>query len=294
MTKNRRKEFRPESGEKRVSHSRDRFITVNNLVLHYLEWDGRGEPPMLLLHGATGHAHLWDAFAPAFTDSYRVIALDQRGHGESGWASPPAYGAEDYVADLAAFIDSLGLGEVTLIGHSMGALHATIYAATYPDRVRRLVFIDIEACPQLKWREYLRKGGQRPRREFSSLREVVEREFSFFTGPSPHASRELLDPMAAYGTKRLPNGRLTYRYDRATIALWDDYDVRPYLPKIPCRVLFVRGAESPVLSREIAQEISQAFSGGELVEVESAGHMVMLDNPTGLAKAVHAFLSESR
>lgn len=275
-----------------MSHSHDHFIMVNNLVLHYLEWDGREEPPMLLLHGATGHAHLWDAFAPALADSYRVIALDQRGHGESEWASPPAYRAEDYIADLTEFIDSLGLREVTLIGHSTGALHATIYAGTYPDRVRRLVFIDIEACPQLKWREYLRQGGQRPHREFSSLREVVEREFSFPTAPSRHASPELLERMAAYGTRRLPNGRLTYRYDRSTIALWDDYDVRPYLPKIPCRVLFVRGAASPVLSRETAQEISRAFPGGALVEVESAGHMVMLDNLPGLAKAVHAFLSE--
>lgn len=275
-----------------MSHSRDHFITVDNLMLHYLEWEGGDEPPMLLLHGATGHAHLWDAFAPAFTDSYRVIALDQRGHGESQWAAPPAYRAEDYVKDLTEFIDSLGLEDVTLVGHSMGALHATIYAGTYPDRVRHLVFIDIEACPQLKWRDYLRQAGQRPHREFASLREVVDREVTFLTGPSRNVSPEFLERIAAYGTRRLPNGQLTYRYDRATIALWDDYDVRPYLPKIPCRALFIRGAVSPVLSRETAREISEAFPRGELVEVESAGHIVMLDNPFELARAVHAFLSE--
>lgn len=275
-----------------MSDSHDRFVKVNGVILHYLEWEGRKEPPMLLLHGATGHAHLWDAFAPAFTDSYRVIALDQRGHGESQWASPPAYRAEDYVADLTEFIDALGLREITLVGHSMGALHATIYAGTYPDRVRRLVFIDIEACPQLKWREYLRQAGQRPHREFSSIHEVVEREVIFLTGPSRDVSREFLERIAAYGMRRLTNGRLTYRYDRATIALWDDYDVRPYLPKILCRVLFVRGAASPVLSRETAQEITQAFRAGELVEIESAGHMVMLDNPSGLARAVNEFLLE--
>ena len=160
--------------------------------------------------------------------------------------------------------------------------------------MRRLVFIDIEACPQLRWRDYLRQGGQRPHREFSSLREVVEREVTFPTGPSRQASPELLERMAAHGTRRLPNGRLTYRYDRATLAVWEDYDVRPYLPAIPCRVLFVRGAASPVLSRETAQAISQAFPGGALVEIESAGHMVMLDNPPGLAQAVQAFLSEGR
>ena len=253
-----------------MSHSRDHFMAVNDLVLHYAEWEGRGAPLMLLLHGATGHAHLWDAFAPAFADSYRVIALDQRGHGASEWASPPAYRAEDYVADLAGFIDYLGPGKVTLIGHSTGALHATIYAATHPERVRRLLFIDIEACPQLKWKEYLRKGGQRPHREFSSLQEVLEQEFSFPTGPRRHASPELLERVAAYGTRRLPNGRLSYRYDRATIALCDDYDVRPYQPKIQCRVLFVRGATSPVLSRQTAEEISQMFPREEMVEVESA------------------------
>ncbi len=198
----------------------------------------------------------------------------------------------DYVKDLAEFIDALGLEDVTLIGHSMGALHATIYAGTYPDRVRRLVFIDIEAHPQLKWREYLRRGGQRPHREFSSIHEVVERELTFLTGPSQDGSRALLERVAAYGTRRLPNGQFVHRYDRATIALWDDYDVRPYVSKIPCRVLLVRGAASPVLSRETAHAITRAFSRGTLVEVESAAHMVMLDNPSGLVRAVRAFLSE--
>src|SRR5262249_23539130 len=75
----------------------DRFATVNGLRLHYLEWGDAGKPPMILLHGIARHAHTFDHIAPDLARSYRVLAIDMRGHGDSAWSPEGAYLVEDYV-----------------------------------------------------------------------------------------------------------------------------------------------------------------------------------------------------
>jgi predicted alpha/beta-fold hydrolase len=68
----------------------DELIEMRGLRFHYRDWRPKraGAPTLVLLHGFTGHARSWDAFADAMTDRYRVLALDQRGHGETAWAPP--------------------------------------------------------------------------------------------------------------------------------------------------------------------------------------------------------------
>lgn len=97
---------------------------------------------MVLLHGGSAHAHWWDFFAPAIAEHYRVVALDLRGHGDSEHPEPPAYGLENYVDDLGAFIEASSLQHVTLIGHSLGGMIATAYSAALPQRVHSLVVVD--------------------------------------------------------------------------------------------------------------------------------------------------------
>src|SRR3979409_517774 len=63
----------------------DRFITVNGLRLHYLDWGNDTKPPMILLHGIGRVAHTFDHLAPHFSSNYHVMAVDMRGHGDSGW-----------------------------------------------------------------------------------------------------------------------------------------------------------------------------------------------------------------
>jgi pimeloyl-ACP methyl ester carboxylesterase len=76
--------------------ARSRGVEVNGLRLHFLESGAAGSPPLCFLHGGAAHAHWFDAVIPAFVDRFHVVSLDQRGHGESAWAEPPAYGTEDF------------------------------------------------------------------------------------------------------------------------------------------------------------------------------------------------------
>ena len=119
-----------------------KYITINDVRIRYLDWGTEGLPPMVCLHGHTGQARIWDEFAEAMRGSYHVYALDQRGHGESGYASD-GYARDRFVEDLAAFVDALGLDRFTLAGLSMGGWHSMLYTADHPDRVERIVMVDI-------------------------------------------------------------------------------------------------------------------------------------------------------
>ncbi len=105
--------------------------------LAYRAWGPAEAPPVVLVHALGETSADWAPVAEALAPEYRVYALDLRGHGASDW--PGAYTIEQLTADLAAFLDALRLGRVTLVGHSVGAPPAYLYAARSPDRVTRLV-----------------------------------------------------------------------------------------------------------------------------------------------------------
>jgi pimeloyl-ACP methyl ester carboxylesterase len=107
--------------------------------LHYLEWNRRGEPTWLLLHGGTANGWWWEALVRELEQGPRLIALDQRGHGDSEWA-PPAYSPEDYAADLRRVTGALGLERPILIGHSQGGINAIAFASINPGAPRATAF----------------------------------------------------------------------------------------------------------------------------------------------------------
>ena len=103
---------------------RSRFVEAGGLRLRYLDYgadrENEGKPPMVCLHGGAAHAHWFDFVAPDFTPDYHVLALDQRGHGDSEWANPPSYTYERYAADLAEVAAKLDLRDFVLVGPSIG------------------------------------------------------------------------------------------------------------------------------------------------------------------------------
>ncbi len=121
----------------------DRFVEVNGLRLHYLDWGSPDKPPFIMLHGISRVAHQFDHIAPYFTANYHVIAIDMRGHGDSAWSPEGAYVVEDYVKDLEAFADKLNLRGLTLMGNSTGGRVVQVYAGLHPDRVSRLIVEDV-------------------------------------------------------------------------------------------------------------------------------------------------------
>jgi esterase len=119
----------------------DKTVELNGLRFHYRDWGNPGPQALVCLHGFTSHAHSWDTFAQAMRDSYHVVALDQRGHGETDWATD--YHPQRRVEDMHAFVEALGLTNIVLLGLSMGGRCTYQYAVQHPDKIERLVIVDI-------------------------------------------------------------------------------------------------------------------------------------------------------
>ncbi len=114
-----------------------RLVRVGDVRLAYRVYGPASAAPVVLLHGLGGDSAGWDEVAEALSGSRRVYAVDLRGHGNSDW--PGEYTLPLLRDDMAGFLDALGLGQVDLIGHSMGGAVAYLLAMRHPGRVRRLV-----------------------------------------------------------------------------------------------------------------------------------------------------------
>lgn len=128
-----------------------RYVTVDGARLHVLDWGGRGDVArgevLVFLHSYNSDAHVFDELAPHFTDRFRVLALTERGFGESGaepgaGGSPARYSLDGAAEDVRAVLDSLGVPRAVLAAHSMGGWVMARFAVRHPERARRLVFLD--------------------------------------------------------------------------------------------------------------------------------------------------------
>lgn len=270
----------------------DRYVDANELRLHYLEWGHKQGQPMVLLHGFLAHAHVWDEIAPAFKGRYRVLALDQRGHGQSDWSQEAAYTIDDHFSDIDALITALELRDVILIGHSMGGRNALLYTACKPSVVARLILIDARPDDTPQSSQALKALLDTLPPKASSLDEVTQA----LKGLYPYLSKQCCKHIARYGYKQEDDGTLIPWYDTrmsvqcermnyATEGLW------PYLLGIACPTLIVRGKESPFVSKEVAQRMCELIPIALVREIAHATHMPAQENPIVFQRVVSDFLN---
>jgi pimeloyl-ACP methyl ester carboxylesterase len=265
------------------------FVNVDGLKLHYLDWGGPGIP-LVMLHGFTGHAHTWDRTAAALSHDYRVLALDQRGHGDSDWA--PRYGSEPLVADLGHFLDTLNLNSVVLMGLSMGGNAAYLFAGTHPDRVERLIILDVGPEISSVGRERIARSTAESD-AFASEDDAVAQARAANARPTDADLRHRV----VHNLRRLPNGMLTFKWDKALrdgSAIRDDATVAERWAAwaaVRCPTLLVRGDDSDILSLETAQRMLAVNPNATLVTVPDCGHSITLERPDGLRVAVTPWLA---
>jgi pimeloyl-ACP methyl ester carboxylesterase len=260
----------------------------DNLLLHCLDYGGQGRPPLLFLHGGSAHAHWWDFVAPAFTRHFHVMALDQRGHGDSPWTREWAYGTRHYIADLHQIISAWEFGPPILVGHSMGGHNVLVYAGTYSETVRAIAAIDSPATYPAFAKQALKEMAERPSRRFDSLEAAVA---AFRTVPNDTvAAPEIMRQVALNSFREDREGKLVHKMDRRTM-LREPIDGWPLLPGIQCPALYVRPALSP-MPRDYGQEIAARMPHGRFAVVPDSHHHVLLDNPKGLISALEQFFTE--
>jgi pimeloyl-ACP methyl ester carboxylesterase len=266
-----------------------RSVGIDGLTFHYVDWGGSGTP-LVMLHGLSGHARTWDHTAEALSDRYHVLALDQRGHGDSDWAS--RYGLRPMAQDLLGFLDALDLREVTLMGLSMGGLVSFVFAAAHPHRVARMVIMDIG--PEIAAAGSANVASSLAANDvFSSADEA----FAKARAANPRPTDATLRHRVTHNLRLLPDGTLTFKYDkelrRNPRALFDHTQDELWAAwrAVSCPVLLVRGADSDVLAADTAQRMLAENPNVSFASIPDCGHSITLDSPDGLLKVVSPWLA---
>ena len=277
----------------------DREVELGGLRFHYLDWGNAHLPHVVLLHGGSLTAHTWDMAALLLRDRYHLVALDQRGHGDSGW-TPEARLAEDAGAlmldDTRRFIDHLGYDRLSLVGMSMGGINAIRYAARHPGRLEALGIVDV-APESMREGQVEMESFRRETDPLERFEDFVERAVRFM----PHRPVAQLRYSLTHSLKRTADGRYTWKQDHrprpqaadapshVTRARGLDEDVRAI--RVP--TLLLRGAESKVLAQDAAERAVKSMHDGRLRVVPRATHNVHSDNPADFARELDDFLGET-
>jgi pimeloyl-ACP methyl ester carboxylesterase len=228
------------------------------------------------------------------SDTYHVLALDQRGHGDTSWAPDGNYAPESSVSDIASFITALRLAPTVVIGHSMGGRHAAMVAANYPDKVRKVVIVDTAAefPPAMRSQQSTTDAPPQPE-TFDTFEEVVQNGIKQY----PLTPEAELRHANYHNLYRGVDGKWSWRWD-INLLQWRRRnrsapgDLYTYLQRIQCPTLLIRGQRSPLLTPEVAQKMIQAVPNGRTVDIANAAHTVNADNAPEFNAVTAAFLKE--
>jgi len=268
---------------------RSRQTVVRGQRFHFLEWGEPGAPEILLLHGGNQSAHSWDLVSLHLADRYHVVALDQRGHGDSEWSREQDYSVGAMAADAAAFVGELGLSRPVVFGHSMGGRVAMHLALDHPE-VAVAAFVIVDVGPELNAegisviRDFVVHNV-----EFDDLDEFLDAVVRY----DPYRSRAHIERTVKYNMLRRADGKYVSKVDHRRLPTGHVDLTLADVRRIDRPVLVVRGAESNILDPESADRFVAALPHGRLVTVDRCGHNVHSGNTLGFLDAVGPFLAAS-
>ena len=250
--------------------------------LHVRAYGPVDGPPVLALHGVTGHSARWKVLADRLP-RLRILAMDLRGHGRSTWHPP--WGIEQHVADALAVLDAAGLPRVAVLGHSYGAAIALHLAHAAPERIERLALLD----PAL---------GLDPRDMLLAAEDSrLDETFRDLTAARAHRAirwagiaDELVE--AELAEHLVEDGdRLRYRYcQSAVVAAWSEMARPPVLPPARMPTLLVPAMQAEFVKPRWVKACRAALGDALTVAEVDAGHMVFLELPDEVAGLLRTFL----
>lgn len=275
----------------------DLFVTVNGLRIHYVDWGNptalgaeaqraKAARPLILIHGLDRVSRTFDHLAPHFTSRYHVIAIDMRGHGDSGWDPAARYLVEDHVGDLEGLVAQLGLKNITIWGNSTGGRVAQVFAGKHPDLVSAVISEDV--------------GPERPRQIADNYsRRVAQEEAGWATEEELLAqlrksnagvSDAVLVPYVRYGTKRRADGRLVWKRDPQLVKGFVATDLWRYVREIKAPILYVIGGRSTIVPLETQEALKKTLPKVRVVTMPGLGHYPSDEKPTEFLAIVDDFL----
>lgn len=250
-----------------------RTFVNDGLTFSYLDQGGSGTP-IIALHAYWMESGTYEGLAEALAPEWRIIALDQRGHGYSSHSNDLSWDA--FISDLGAFLDHLHLGDpVILAGNSLGGTVAFRFAARYPQRVSAMI-VEESPAEEDSDLDFMRQwAGVYPTRE--ALKEKIGERLAWSVEPSFRQTTEgwtlAFSPAALADAQSGLNGDF-----------WDDWR------STDCPTLLVRGRHSRAVEGDVLESMSVERPNTTLVTLD-AGHVVHHDKPEAFADEVRKFLT---
>jgi pimeloyl-ACP methyl ester carboxylesterase len=288
---------------------RTRVVGSYGLRLAVYEWGDASAPPLLLAHGGFDFARTFDVFAPLLADAgYRVVAWDQRGHGDSDHAE--LYSWEADVRDMLAVVDSIGREPLVLIGHSKGGAISTHLIQAVPHRVR--AFVNLDGIPSHKpppdvadhertrllarelsgWLDHRQAAATKVRRP-DTLEGLARRRQRM----NPRLSLEWLRYLVTTGARRDADG-WRWKIDAALrpggFGPWRAVWSLARFASLPVPLLGILASELEPMGWETrAQDLAPYLPpGARVLELAEVGHFVHIEQPKRVAELAIGFLAE--
>jgi esterase len=267
----------------------DRFVTVNGLRIHYLEWGMPDKQPLITLHGIGRVGHTFDHIAPHFASRYHVIAVDMRGHGDSSWDPKGAYLVEDYVKDIEGLAQQLRLRNIVIWGNSTGGRVAQVFAGLHPELVAAVISEDV--------------GPERPREIADGMTARLKREdeqgwasedelFAQQKAGNPRTADEILRAYVHYGSKPRADGRIIWKRDPAIGNGFVPTELWRFVREIKSPIIYILGGRSTIVPAATQEELRKVLPQAEIVTIPGVGHYPSEESPTEFLGVVDKFLAQ--
>ena len=257
--------------------------------LHYLEWNPNALRTVVLLHGNSANAWWWDPVARATAPGFRLLALDQRGHGDSEWTRPPAYSPADYAADLARFVEhsSAGREAPVVVGHSMGGLNVLAFARKSAESARGAMAIDVAITSSRGRDRYLSRLKGLPVVNYPDL-ETAKARFRLMPDEGGIAT-EIVHEIAEKSLARTDDGRWTLKFDRESFLGGDGLAVLDTIKEIRIPLMLVRAERSRIMTADGMEAARIANPQVQVLTIPDAHHHVILEKPDVVARVIEDF-----
>jgi pimeloyl-ACP methyl ester carboxylesterase len=257
--------------------------------LHYLEWNAHATRTIVLLHGNSANAWWWEPLARAIAPEYRLLALDQRGHGDSEWSRPVAYSPSDYASDIARFVQHIATSgeKPVVVGHSMGGLNVLAFARRHPENARGAMAVDVAITSSRGRDRYLRRLKGLPMVTYPDLATAKAR---FRLMPNEGGiPEEIVHEIAERSLARTDEGRWTLKFDRESFLGGDGLEVLETIKEIRIPTMLVRAEHSRIMTAEAAEQARASNPRARLVTIAGAHHHVILEKPDAVARVIEEF-----
>lgn len=271
-----------------MTSPRSTYVPAAGFELHVTEWGDPARPAVVMWHGLARTGRDFDELAAGLCDRYFVLCPDTLGRGLSSWARDASrdYSYANFGRTALAMLDHYGIGSLRWVGTSMGGLiGVTLAAGALRDRITHLVINDIGPdIPEAGTGRIAAYIGNPPVYDtVAELEAWLRRSYAPFGENSDAFWRRMADTSA----RRTDDGRITVHYDPEIVTqfthhasdldVWDAYDA------LQARTLLLRGADSDVLPRGVADAMTARGPRPQLVEFEDCGHAPTLTRPRDIA-----------